>query len=108
MHPIPSRDEELLRQRVESAEGHGQVISDQTAQAIARWFARAIGPGFHGFVTSGLVTSEFYRELSYLYDQRRPEIEHWLNALVRYTLRQPTVHNKPNNHNGCGPEGDNR
>lgn len=91
MHSIPSRDEELLRQRVADAEDHGQVISDQTAQAIAKWFARAIGPGFRAFLTSGLVSREFYRELSYLYDQRRPDVEHWLNALVRFSLQQPSA-----------------
>lgn len=91
MHPIPSRDEELLRQRVANAEGHGRVISDQTAQAIAKWFARAIGPGFRGFLASGLVSRDFYRELSCLYDQRRPEVEHWLNSLVRYSLSQSTA-----------------
>jgi hypothetical protein len=91
MHPIPSRDEELLRRRVADAEDHGQVISDQTAHAIAKWFARAIGPGFQAFLASGQASREFYRELSFLYDQRRPDVEDWLNALVRYSLSQPTV-----------------
>jgi len=89
--PIPSGDEELLREHIASAGDRGEVISDQAAQAIAKWFARAIGPGFQGFLVGGLVSREFYRELGYLYDQRRPEIEHWLNALVRYSLRQPTM-----------------
>jgi hypothetical protein len=89
---VPSNDEELLRQRVTSAEHQGEIISDQTAQAIAKWLARAIGPGFRAFLVSGLVTREFYSELSRLYDQRRPEVEDWLNALVRYSLRQPTTH----------------
>ena len=92
MLPVPTNDEELLRQRVTSAEHQGEIISDQTAQAIAKWLARAIGPGFRAFLVSGLVTREFYSELSRLYDQRRPEVEDWLNALVRYSLRQTTVH----------------
>lgn len=92
MLPVPTNDEELLRQRVASAEHQGEIISDQTAQAIAKWLARAIGPGFRAFLVSGLVTREFYSELSRLYDQRRPEVEHWLNALVRYSLHQPTTH----------------
>ncbi len=103
MHPIPSRDEELLRQRVATAEGHGQVISDQTAQAIAKWFARAIGPGFKAFLASGLVSREFYRELSYLYEQRRPDVEHWLNALVRYSLRQSAMRQSKDGQE-CAPE----
>jgi hypothetical protein len=92
MLPVPTNDEELLRQRVTSAERQGEVIGDQTAQAIAKWLARAIGPGFRAFMVSGLVTREFYSELSHLYDQRRPEVEDWLNALVRYSLHQPTTH----------------
>src|SRR5690348_2387432 len=92
MLPVPTNDEELLRQRVASAEHQGEIISDQTAQAIAKWLARAIGPGFRAFLVSGLVTREFYTELSRLYDHRRPEVEDWLNALVRYSLRQPTTH----------------
>jgi hypothetical protein len=92
MLPVPSNDEEQLRQRITRANHQGEIISDQTAQAIAKWLARAIGPGFRAFLVSGLVTRELYSELSRLYDQRRPEVEHWLNALVRYSLRQPTVH----------------
>lgn len=92
MQPVPSSDEEFLRQRITSAEHQGEVISGQTAQAIAKWLARAIGPGFRAFLVSGLVTREFYSELSRLYDQRRPEVEEWLNALVRYSLRQPTTY----------------
>jgi hypothetical protein len=88
---VPTNDEELLRQRVASAEHQGEIISDQTAHAIAKWLARAIGPGFRAFLVSGLVTREFYSELSRLYDQRRPEVEDWLNALVRYSLHQPTT-----------------
>jgi hypothetical protein len=97
--PTPTGDEELLRQRIARAEVHGRVVSGQTAQVIARWFARAIGPGFQVFLTSGLVTREFYRELAHLYDQRRPEVEHWLNTLVRYSLQQPTVDSE-NGRNG--------
>jgi hypothetical protein len=92
MLPAPSNDEELLQQRVTSAERQGEVISGQTAQAIAKWLARAIGPGFRAFLVNGLVTRELYSELSRLYDQRRPEVEDWLNALVRYSLHQPTAH----------------
>lgn len=92
MLPVPSNDEELLRRRVTSAEHQGEIISDQTAQAIAKWLARAIGPGFRAFLVNGLVTREFYGELSRLYDQRQPEVEDWLNALVRYSLHKPTAH----------------
>lgn len=93
MQLIPSGDEELLRQRLEETGYRGARISGQTAEGIARWFARrAIGRGFSAFLASGLVTPQFYRELTYLYDLRRPDIERRLNALVRYSLSQPSVH----------------
>jgi hypothetical protein len=92
MLPVPNNDEELLRQRIASAEHQGELVSSQTAHAIAVWLARAIGPGFRGFLVNGVVTPEFYGELARLYDQRRPEVEDWLNALVRYSLHQPTTY----------------
>jgi hypothetical protein len=91
MSSLPSGDEDLLRQRLSAAAARGEVISGETAQAIATWFARAIGPGFRTFLASGLVTPQFYRELTYLYDQRQPEVANWLDALVRYSLWQPTI-----------------
>lgn len=88
MNQVPNGNEDLLRQRLPNT-ARGEVISGETAQAIAQWFARAIGPGFRSFLASGLVTPQFYRELTYLYDQRRPEVAGWLDALVRYSLWQP-------------------
>lgn len=91
MQPIPSGDEQLLRQRLDQTSPQTQVVSAETAQAIARWLARSLGPGFRAFIDSGLVTADLYRELTRLYDQRKPEAKHWLDALVRYCLTQTTV-----------------
>jgi hypothetical protein len=84
-------DEELLRRRVASAATRGRAIGDRTAQTIAGWLSQANGPGFRIFLATGLVTPELYTELARLYDLRRPEVEQWLDALVRYSLRQPTI-----------------
>jgi hypothetical protein len=88
MNHIPNGDEDLLRARLPQAP-HGEVISGEAARTIAQWFARSIGPGFKTFLASGLVTPQFYRELTYLYDVRAPLSGEWLDALVRYSLWQP-------------------
>lgn len=91
MHSVPSGEEQLLRQRVGNSGGHGEIVTEQTAQAIAMWFAMAIGPGFRAFLVRGLVSRQFYRELGYLYEQLEVQGQERLDALVRYSLRQPVA-----------------
>lgn len=103
MTQVPQGDEDLLRQRLPQGP-RGEVISAEAARMIARWFARANGPGFETFLTAGLVTSHFYRELTYLYDVRTRRGGQWLDALVRYSLWQPLAESDPPESDEPSPE----
>jgi len=103
VNQVPQGDEDLLRQRLPH-DARGAVMSPEAARSTAHWFARAIGPGFKTFLASGLVTSEFYRELTYLYDVRTEYGGRWLDALVRYSLWQPLAESEPPETGADSPE----
>ena len=79
----PDPDDDCPRRGPERPTGRGRVISAKTAQQIAAKLTDDARPALRVFAATGVVTPELYTELARLYDLRRPEVERWLDALMR-------------------------